>query len=92
MDNWLAKQVIAKGWTKVIVMIDMVAFLKCGEPFQEAWLNAVMIPNDMELPATHTNSGSKGSDGRKYRFTTILPFQTLHTDHEAYDSTEYRQM
>lgn len=52
MDNWLvAKQIIGKGWTDVIVMIDMVAFLKCGEPFQEAWLNAVMIPNDMELSA-----------------------------------------
>ena len=51
IDNWLvAKQVIGKGWTEIIVMVDIIAFQKCGKPFQQAWLNAVMIPDDMDLP------------------------------------------
>ena len=52
MDHWLvAKQVIGKGWSEIVVMVDMITFQKCGEAFQKAWLNAVMIPDDIDLPA-----------------------------------------
>jgi hypothetical protein len=51
LNNWLvAKQVIGINWTEIIMMVDMIAFPKCGEPFQQAWLNAVMISDDMDLP------------------------------------------
>ena len=50
--NWLvAKQVFGKNWDQIIVMVDLVAFSKCGDPFKKAWLNAVQIPDHMGLSA-----------------------------------------
>jgi hypothetical protein len=47
----VAKQVVRKGWTEIIMIVVMIAFQKCEEPFQQAWLNDVMIPEYMDLPA-----------------------------------------
>ena len=49
-DHWLAaKQVAAKEWESITVMVDMDSLTKCREEIQNAFLNAAHVPTSLPL-------------------------------------------
>ena len=49
-DHWLAtKQVAAKDWESITMMVDMDTLTKCRKEIQNAFLNAAHVPTSLTL-------------------------------------------